>query len=260
MRKKTSFTLIELLVIIVIIGLLVMMLAPALNRARERTRRTVCGTNLSAIGKTMGVYAGVYDSYFPVAACAAGDQWAGRTGVNRTTPSDPNSSTVSVTSSQWILIREGYVAPSAFVCLSTNNTVDTVGATYYDFSSRNCISYSFQIPYGDYTPTRGDHPSRGMAADKSPFFDNPTGTLIQGVVPAQNAPATNNSRNHVWAGEYQGQNVMFVDNHVIWAATANVGLDGDHIFTRCATWPARAVGTIANNDLVTDPNDTVLAP
>ena len=53
-----GFTLIELLVVIAIISLLMAILLPSLNRAKELTRRTVCGSNLHAIGLATVLYAG----------------------------------------------------------------------------------------------------------------------------------------------------------------------------------------------------------
>lgn len=52
----TGFTLIELLVVIAIIALLLAMLMPALERARELGRRTVCAANLRDLALAWGMY------------------------------------------------------------------------------------------------------------------------------------------------------------------------------------------------------------
>ncbi len=64
-RPRHAFTLIELLVVIAIIGLLISIILPALSRAREIGRRTVCSTNLREIGAAFWQYAEDYDGWYP---------------------------------------------------------------------------------------------------------------------------------------------------------------------------------------------------
>ena len=64
-RKCAAFTLIELLVVIAIISLLVSILLPSLNRAKELAKRVICASDLRTIAMGINVYSENYDGFLP---------------------------------------------------------------------------------------------------------------------------------------------------------------------------------------------------
>ncbi len=266
MRRK-AFTLIELLVVVAIIALLISILLPSLARARELSKRSVCGKNLSGIGQAIATYASDKENsgFFPIPAHKLATNstapgmcevsYVGKIGYARNTRSDTQSTTLSTTRAFWMLIRapKSPVTPKLCICPSSDGAPneDTDYSLAYDFGKTNPpsaenykqISYGIQVPFG--TAGRGTMEravQMALAADKG-WYSNANKEGSGGTDPG-NVRATSvstpedwkpwNSPNHGGGGEGEGQNILFGDFHVEFSRNPIVGIGLDNIYTRWA--------------------------
>jgi prepilin-type processing-associated H-X9-DG protein/prepilin-type N-terminal cleavage/methylation domain-containing protein len=74
-RSSRAFTLVELLVVIGIIAVLVAILLPALNKAREAGKKVQCMSNMRQIGVAFFSYSANGGTYYPPAMYGINDTW-----------------------------------------------------------------------------------------------------------------------------------------------------------------------------------------
>lgn len=278
MRSRHAFTLVELLVVIAIIALLLSILLPAINHARELANRVHCGANQRGIVTAFMIYAQSNDDRYPV----AGEQTTGdavgfvfddrsRTNVR---PSDLAN---NVTASLWLPVREGTVSASQYVCKSSDNVKDEMkvsglaGATaplrrVYDFADSDNLSYS---PINMYHQTAGRSWSTQASSTRPLIADNNNNDADAGRhtheadedVASSVIEAEENSLNH----RGDGQNIAFADGSVKFHKTPFQGRGSDNVFAGDTSGPGADENAVPPDLSVNSTNrnpqrNTVLLP
>ncbi len=248
MTKRKGFTLIELLVVIAIIALLVSILLPSLNRARELAKRAVCAANLNGIGKGLVIYQAENRDAFPWLE-SDGTTWDETATGNDFETAPEDGGEYSVTALMFLMVREGQGA-KLFICPSTghsatDNLKDGAGDYYWDFVDDNedpgldNVDYSYQCPLDGDPGTNGvtgsvSLGSLAITADQSPYdgySNNGTTDSPEDVSGLTGDDMKEHvSQNHT-SGEYM--NVMYGDAHVAHDNNPMLGISEDNVFTAC---------------------------
>ncbi|MFW6155179.1 MAG: hypothetical protein ACOC95_08185 [Planctomycetota bacterium] len=235
---RATFSLKELGAMAALLFVVVSILLPSFRAASRLSRQNACAGQAGQIGAALTHYANANNGLLP----AMGEPDANWMNADGQAVFRSNSQNL------WRLVDGRYATPAMFQCPATGGCepIDQAKmALFNDFPGREYIGYSYHNAVNG-EPLRIDAFDASAArmailADCNPVF------ALGGVDPSL---ITANSPNH--GG--RGQAVLYLDGHVEWTRSSDVGVNGDNI------WIIRGVHTYTGRERPSSPTDTFLLP
>ena len=249
--KSKKFGPVEIIVLVLVCLFVLAVLRPAARKLRFYALCTKCKNNLSIIGKAMQSYTNDYNGKFPrsggrnsVWAFNIPDWKADNNYSAYGLTENGSGGQATISSCSYLLVKYMNIAPKTFVCPSDAGTTEfklddvNVGdkelVDLWDFGPEpdfHC-SYSYHMPFSQYSLTTSSEPDMAVAADRNPWMDSPAAIAKQFPGPFNPDGGKEFVKyGNAIAHKEKGQNTLFVDGHVSFEENAFCGTDNDNIYT-----------------------------
>jgi prepilin-type N-terminal cleavage/methylation domain-containing protein len=160
--RPNAFTLVELLVVIGIISLLIAILLPALNKAREQANLIDCQSRLRQMGQALAIYATENNGLLPYGVIDSGEPWE-----SGAPPSSEFSWWWCFTISQMIQSN----------LLGSDGLVHNLSPIFRDTDTITGIDYRW---VNHYTANPRIFPNNNDTDSIALYYDNPPGQVLYG--------------------------------------------------------------------------------
>jgi prepilin-type N-terminal cleavage/methylation domain-containing protein/prepilin-type processing-associated H-X9-DG protein len=220
-KTLDGFTLVELLVVIGIISVLIAMLLPALNKAREQAKKIQCMSNMRQIGQALAMYTNQFNGVIPYYNIGSSFPLQERLWYDLLMKSGCLSGTPSRTSASTLISQVLFCPDQTRNQLSAGYPEDDFYRQYNGFISYGisldvCIDYkhwSGTGPYGKWVKvSQVRHPAETVMvveANTRAYPENRGSSYAYGSF----STSTSNAQAWPWH-ENGGCNVLWVDGHV----------------------------------------------
>lgn len=226
--SSPGFTLVELMVVISIIGLLVAMLLPALQKARETARTVVCGSQLRQMALGLTMYANDYDDYLPAQKAWPNLRELGA--LTKYSP-DPTKHWNGFYKNGYITVQSVYFCPNNAL-QSDDASGEGLGSRWLSWTTKGSNSYGTFSSYMYMAGNKEMLRENGhLMTSATRLSDKGNLRLMQDATYQLVGSYVYNHARWSRAGSFSGMsgtNTSYLDGHVGWLSPNDMDLDKIH--------------------------------